>query len=454
MKEVALMTGSFYHEQTTIGRLFAYLADYFPSLTRPTARASSFLVIAIIATQGLRSIRSLFIRFLQKVSPKSLNIYYHVCQKAHSCITDFARATIAKSIPLIDDSIRDIPVLLLLDDTLTPKFGKRFDDVRILFDHAAKDKDKYINGHCFVCLTLAFPIIANSRISWVSVPLMSMLWDKSQTKHQMAVRMVESVMPSLCSKRVFLVFDSWYANKLMFSLADKYDDLDIICNARSNTVMYEPAPGRTGKRGRPKKRGDRVVLSQIPLSGVEIGRFKVNKLNVSTNLSGERIISAFVTEPKDGGGRRLFLSTADCDVIARVLRECSFTDDDMPATGDIAGMLPYFLYAKRWSIEVGFYEMKTFWDMGRYMVRRKDEIEALVNLIGIAYGMMKILPLADEAFSDYRGLSPQEVRRQISEQILEQRIFVQTALSLRSEENYFAIVACLRSLIFRFSRAA
>ena len=200
--------------------------------------------------------------------------------------------------------------------------------------------------------------------------------------------------------------------------------------------------------------GDKISLAQIPLSGIEVGKFKLHKLDVITNLSPERILSAFVTEAKSGGSRRLFLSTADAEEIGRVFSECGFTDEDMPESDASVGVMPYLLYGKRWNIEVGFYEMKTFWDMGRYMVRRKEEIESLVNLIGIAYGTMKVLPLSDDAFTEYRGMSPQEARRLISERIMEQRIFVETASLLRFEENSSAILACLNRLIFRFSRAA
>ena len=139
------MTESFYHKHTIIGRLFAYISDYFKNFTRPTAHALSFMIIAIIATQGLRSIRSLFFQFLRKVNSRSLNAYYYACQAAHASITDFANATISKTLPLINDSISSLPLILLIDDTLTPKFGKHF-----LVD-VLKDREGSATSPCKWC---------------------------------------------------------------------------------------------------------------------------------------------------------------------------------------------------------------------------------------------------------------------------------------------------------------
>ncbi|MDR2889204.1 MAG: hypothetical protein LBV33_05120 [Lachnospiraceae bacterium] len=64
-----------------------------------------------------------------------------------------------------------------------------------------------------------------------------------------------------------------------------------------------------------------------------------------------------------------------------------------------------FLYRFRWSIEVGYYEQKSFWSLCSYMVRGGKGIEMLVILINISYSAMKILPYADEIFAYGRSKS-------------------------------------------------
>ena len=57
------------------------------------------------------------------------------------------------------------------------------------------------------------------------------------------------------------------------------------------------------------------------------------------------------------------------------------------------------------------------------MVRSKKGIETMVNLINISYCAMKILPYKDEAFSQYKDTSVQEIRLALSQQINQQVIF-------------------------------
>ena len=57
--------------------------------------------------------------------------------------------------------------------------------------------------------------------------------------------------------------------------------------------------------------------------------------------------------------------------------------------------IPLFLYGFRWNIEVSYYEQKTFWSLCNYMIRSRNGIEMLVNLITISYCAMKILPYQD-----------------------------------------------------------
>ena len=77
-------------------------------------------------------------------------------------------------------------------------------------------------------------------------------------------------------RQVFLLCDSWYPKAEVAGLVDEFENLDIICNARIDTVMYDLPPERTGKRGRSRKYGDRVTPEQFSLSTPkqEVGRLE------------------------------------------------------------------------------------------------------------------------------------------------------------------------------------
>ena len=91
-----------------------------------------------------------------------------------------------------------------------------------------------------------------------------------------------------------------------------------------------------------------------------------------------------------------------------------------------------FLYGFRWNIEVSYYDQKTFWSLCSYMVRSKNGIEMLVNLINIAYCAMKILPYQDASFQKYQDKSVQEFRFVLSSQIREQVFYAHFVKNIES----------------------
>ena len=55
---------------------------------------------------------------------------------------------------------------------------------------------------------------------------------------------------------------------------DEYENLDLIGNARSDSVIYDLAPQRTGKKGRPASHGKRLsIQDDFTLSDEKIGNY-------------------------------------------------------------------------------------------------------------------------------------------------------------------------------------
>ena len=51
------------------------------------------------------------------------------------------------------------------------KFGEKFENVSKLFYHAAHNGSNYLKGHCFVSVMLCVSVWNNSKVSYLSVPL-------------------------------------------------------------------------------------------------------------------------------------------------------------------------------------------------------------------------------------------------------------------------------------------
>ena len=247
------------------------------------------------------------------------------------------------------------------------------------------------------------------------------MWQKKESKLELAASMIRQVMPEFQEKKqVIILCDSWYTKRNLVSIVDEYLNLDLIGNARIDSVMY--APAHTGRRGRPAKHGKRLsVETDFAFSNEKIGDYYIGAHRVITNLFGCREIQAYVTATEK---------------------------EPLNQTGsDRMKYIPLFLYSFRWNIETSYYEQKTFWSLCRYMVRSCKGIEMLVNLINICYCAMKILPYQDEQFSEYRTKSVQEFRFELSQGIRSQIFLTNFVRNIETHIKSNVIIKALKQLI-------
>ncbi len=72
-----------------------------------------------------------------------------------------------------------------------------------------------------------------------------------------------------------------------------------------------------------------------------------------------------------------------------------------------------------------------------------------VNLINISYCTMKLLPYMEETLSQYRGVSVQEFRFALSEQIKRRLFYVNLAQNIENHIKSTAIIKALQRLCLR-----
>lgn len=378
-----------------------------------------------------------------------MNAFYYACSYAKVDYSKFMNVTAKLALNLVPGFLKSQPVFLCIDDTMVSKFGRKFEDVSKLFDHAAHNGSNYLNGHCFVSLMLCVPVWNKEKVVYLAVPLGYRMWQKAESKLELAADMVRQVMPEFQEKKnVIILCDSWYVKKNLAAIVDEYPNLDLIGNARLDSVIYDLAPAPTGRKGRPAKHGRRLSIeTDFALSEEKIGDYYTGVRRVLTNIFGSREVLAYVTaSEKSSGSRRLFFST----VFPEQLQIFCAWQEKAPLnqTGSIwMKYIPLFLYSFRWNIEVSYYEQKTFWSLCSYMVRSRKGIEMLVNLINISYCAMKLLPYKEESFSKYRNESVQELRFALSEQIRRQVFYATFVKNIETSIKSNIIVTALKHLI-------
>ena len=76
------------------------------------------------------------------------------------------------------------------------------------------------------------------------------MWQKKESKLELAASMIRQVMPEFHSKdHVIILCDSWYTKQNLVSIIDEYPNLDLIGNARIDSVMYDLAPAQHRSSG-------------------------------------------------------------------------------------------------------------------------------------------------------------------------------------------------------------
>lgn len=156
--------------------------------------------------ESAHSIRFLYQHFLAVITEKSLNTFYHACSYAKADYSRFMNVTAKMALHLIPEQLKSQPVFLCIDDTIISKFGTKFENVSKLFDHATHNGCNYLNGHCFVSLMLCVPVWNRDKISYLAVPLGYRMWQKKESKLELAASMVRHVMPEFSSQKMLSYF--------------------------------------------------------------------------------------------------------------------------------------------------------------------------------------------------------------------------------------------------------
>ena len=449
-----------YTSQSTVDKLLTIFSSLFPAATRPTRHLLAWLLIAQLALESAPSVRCLFRQFLSKQTDASLNSYYRALGNGLVTDASIRQALALRALAIVPEALRQEPILLSVDDTSIAKWGKHFDGVGILYDHAKHDGKSYFNGHAFVSLTMSVPVLhenaGKQQIRYIAVPIGYVMSNGEASKLTLACQLLDEVMPILEKRQVILLFDSWYAKRELISRALSSPNLNVICNARRDTAIFELPALTAGRRGRPPKYGRRLKLDEIPVAPenypYKMDSYLVSHRLVKTHILGDRTVHAYVTLSKSGS-RRLFFSTVDPMALHMSIAWQENKTLRNTSSKHMA-IYPLKLYKLRWGIETNYYEQKMFWELGSYKVRTKTAIEHLLNLTNAGHALMKILPYEDERLSAYQDKSPQELRHALSRQIHKEVFFATLVSKAQSSINSSALLKALQALAWGDGQAA
>ena len=341
--------------------LMTLLAVFSPLFTAPSFRTFTGLACGFLAQSGKRTVCGMLTGAgLSRAWPHDRAHYFFSRARWNPDELGITAAKLVIGLLVPDGE----PVEVLIDDTLLRRRGKRVWAASWFHDGSAQGAEKTGFGNNWVVLAVRVRLPMISRP--VAVPVMAKLVIKgtaSASRLWLARRMVTRLARELPGRRVHVTADSAYAGEELRQLPD---GVTWTTRLRSNAALHELPPERTGKRGRPRKKGDRLpalakIAAAAAFSQVTVTRYgKTETIAVHAfnclwySVTGTAPVTVILVRDKSKTGYDIALVTTEKDPdIARVIER----------------------YAARWAIEVAIEDAKQLFGTGQARNRTAAAVE-------------------------------------------------------------------------------
>ena len=288
-------------------------------------------------------------------------------------------------------------VRVAVDDTLLRRRGKKVWSALWTHDGSARSKDKIGYGNTWVIAAILVDLPFCSRP--VALPVLARLWRGKDTtsRSELALAMVADLKRVAGQRILHVVADAAYHHP---SVAALPTGVTWTTRLAANATLLGPAPARTGKRGRPRKKGTPLgTLTQIAAATtwhtVTVQRYGQT---ANVRLAEQRV--------------QWYGPWKDLPVRLILLRDTSKYYDLALITTDLTIPVEDIVsrYAARWSIEVVFSQMRQILGVGQARNRTARAVERTIPF-GLTTYTLVILwyarhgnPTSDVAA--HRALSP------------------------------------------------
>lgn len=319
-------------------------------MTAPTFQ--SFMTVAAGWVFARRRTVTGMILAADAVGQKHHSAYHRLFAAARWSLDELGLAVFALLLPLVPGM-----VLLALDDTLARKRGLKVFGVGMHHDPLLSTRKTTVTnwGHCWVVLgvVLRLPFCGDN---WFCLPVLFRLYvprktaEKKKlpykTKPQLAVEMLELLCGRFETRHFHAVTDSAYGGKSV--LLELPANCDLTSRLTMDARLYDaPAQHKSGRSGRPRKRGKRLPTPQEMLAGrcrhltLDLygrkDKSRVAECIARVYAAPTRLLKVVAVSPLSGGCKdQAFFSTCWQDTVEAVLTR----------------------YACRWSIEVTNHDAK------------------------------------------------------------------------------------------------
>ena len=261
----------------------------------------------------------------------------------------------------------DAAILVAIDDTLFRRRGPKVHAASWFHDGSAQGNKKVGYGNNWVIAAIVVRLSFLDRP--IALPVGFGLVKKNSgdsSRLALARRLVEALGAALPGRRIHVVADSAYAGKVLRGLPGS---VTWTTRLRSNASLYDLAPARTGKRGRPRLKGKKLSSLAALAASMTFAPITVTRYGTTSTVSvaelgclwygafGPQGVQVVFVRDKSKTGYDIALVTTDLDASAADIIE---------------------RYAQRWSIEVAIEDAKQLGGVGQARNRLRAAVERTV----------------------------------------------------------------------------
>lgn len=190
---------------------------------------------------------------------------------------------------LVERWVGEGVVTALLDDTLAKKTGRHIEGAGYFRDAVHSTASYTVTAWGLNIVVLALCVTPPWQGEPLALPLLIRVHRKDELSLvDLAVTMIWQLHRWLPDHRIRVVADGAYASLVGYQWPPT---VHIVSRIRSNAALYDPPPPRTGRRGRPRLRGQRLPSPRQLAAGLAEADWTTSQVHMRTHLA-ERLVFA------------------------------------------------------------------------------------------------------------------------------------------------------------------
>jgi hypothetical protein len=333
--------------------LLALLDAFAPSFTAPSFRTFCALAGGFLAQTGRRTVCGMLTGAgLSRAwhHDRAHRFFSHARWSSQDLGLALAKLTVALLVP------EGEPVLVAIDDTLFKRTGGRVHAIGWFHDGSAKGPKQVGLGNNWVIAAIVVTLPFRSRP--VALPALARLVHKDikpapASRLVLARQMTAALAAALPGRDIHVVADAAYAGKELRRLPTA---VTWTTRLRKDAALYELAPPRTGKRGRPRVKGNRLPHLTALADSACFAPVTVRRYGKTATVQAAAVTCLW---------HGVFGARPVQVVLLRDRAQASY--DVALATTDLAASPAAVIerYAARWTIEVAIEDAKQIFGAGQ-----------------------------------------------------------------------------------------